>query len=201
MVFFRCNISFCTALFNKSVSLSLQPWKQYQKLIATKLDSSKKTHGVNGDLVLEFEPQFEYSIENADRFFVELEGLLVPFFIMEDGFRFKTENSAILTFDGVESEKYAKRMVGSSVFLFKNEIIVMDDELSDSELVDYLLVDEKLGKIGIIDQIDNYSGNIVFTVNFKGKELLVPFNEDFLLEIDKQNKVIKLKLPEGLIDE
>ena len=161
----------------------------------------KKTHGVNGDLVLEFEPQFEYSIENADRFFVELEGLLVPFFIMEDGFRFKTENSAILTFDGIESEKYAKRMVGSSVFLFKNEIIVMDDELSDSELVDYLLVDEKRGKIGIIDQIDNYSGNIVFTVNFKGKELLVPFNEDFLLEIDKQNKVITLNLPEGLFDE
>jgi len=161
----------------------------------------KKTHGVNGDLVLEFEPQFEYSIENAALFFVELEGLLVPFFIMEDGFRFKTENSAILTFDGVESEKYAKRMVGSSVFLFKNEIIVMDDELSDSELVDYLLVDEKRGKIGIIDQIDNYSGNIVFTVNFKGKELLVPFNEDFLLEIDKQNKVITLNLPEGLFDE
>jgi 16S rRNA processing protein RimM len=161
----------------------------------------KKTHGVSGELVIEYEPQFEYSIENADRFFVELEGLLVPFFIMEDGFRFKTENSAILTFDGVESEKYAKRMVGSSVFLFKNEIIVMDDELSDSELVDYLLVDEKLGKIGIIDQIDNYSGNIVFTVNFKGKELLVPFNEDFLIEIDKQNKVIKLKLPEGLFDE
>jgi len=161
----------------------------------------KKTHGVSGELVLEYEPQFEYSIENADRFFVELEGLLVPFFIVEDGFRFKTENSAILTFDGVESEKYAKRMVGSSVFLFKNEIIVMDDELSDSELVDYLLVDEKRGKIGIIDQIDNYSGNIVFTVNFKGKELLVPFNEDFLLEIDKQNKVITLNLPEGLFDE
>ena len=161
----------------------------------------KKTHGVSGELVLEYEPQFEYSIENADRFFVELEGLLVPFFIVEDGFRFKTENSAILTFDGVESEKYAKRMVGSSVFLFKDEIIVMTDELSDSELVDYLLVDEKLGEIGIIDQIDNYSGNIVFTVNFKGKELLVPFNEDFLLEINKQNKVIKLRLPEGLFDE
>jgi 16S rRNA processing protein RimM len=161
----------------------------------------KKTHGVSGELVFEYEPQFEYSIENADRFFVELEGLLVPFFIAEEGFRFKTENSAILTFDGVESEKYAKRMVGSSVFLFKNEIIVMADELSDSELVDYLLVDEKLGEIGIIDQIDNYSGNIVFTVNFKGKELLVPFNEDFLLEIDKQNKFIKLRLPEGLFDE
>ena len=161
----------------------------------------RKTHGVFGELVLEVEPHFEASIENADRFFVELEGLLVPFFLVEDGFRFKTDITAIITFDGVDSEKYAKRMVGSSVFLFKTEIIVSPDEINDSGLVNYLVVDEILGEIGLIDQVDNYSGNIVFTVNFKGKELLVPFNEDFLLHLDKQNKIIKLRLPEGLLDE
>lgn len=161
----------------------------------------RKTHGVYGELVLEFEPQFEYSIENANRFFVELEGLLVPFFVLEEGFRLKTENSAIITFDGVESEKYAKRMVGSSVFLFKNEIIEMPDEQFESQLENYLLVDEKLGEIGIIEQIDNYSGNIVITVNYHGEELLVPFSEDFIIAIDEQNKVLKLRLPEGLIEE
>ena len=36
--------------------------------------------------------------------------------------------------------------------------------------------------------MDNYSGNIVFSVDFKGKELLIPFNEDFLVSIDKHNK-------------
>lgn len=159
----------------------------------------KKTHGVYGELVLEFEPQFEISVENADRFFVELDGLLVPFFVLEDGFRFKTDNTAILSFEGVESEKYAKRMVGSSVYLFKEEIIVTD-EFFDSELVNFLLVDEVIGEIGNIEQVDNYSGNIVLTVNFKGRELLVPFNEDFLIEIDKKQKQIKLALPEGLIE-
>ena len=161
----------------------------------------KKTHGVYGELVLEFEPQFEYSIENANRFFVELEGLLVPFFVSEEGFRFKTENSAIITFDGVESEKYAKRMVGSSVYLFKNEIIEMPDEQLESQFENYLLVDEKLGEIGIIEQIDNYSGNVVITVNYRGKELLVPFSEDFIIAIDELNHVLKLRLPEGLIEE
>lgn len=161
----------------------------------------KKTHGVFGELVLEYEPQFEISVENADRFFVELDGLLVPFFVLEDGFRFKTENSAIISFDGVESEKYAKRMVGSSVYLFKNEIVVIPDEFFDSELEGYLLIDENHGEIGIIDQVDNYSGNIVFTLNYKGSELLVPFNEDFLIELDKPGKIIKLALPEGLFEE
>lgn len=171
------------------------------KADCVKVGFFKKTHGVSGELVLEYEPQFEYSIENADRFFVEIEGLLVPFFVLEDGFRFKTENSAIITFDGVETEKYAKRMVGSSVFLFKNEIIEMPDEQPESQFENYLLVDEKLGEIGIIKQIDNYSGNIVITVNYRGQELLVPFNEDFLIETDKKNKTLKLRLPEGLIEE
>jgi 16S rRNA processing protein RimM len=161
----------------------------------------KKTHGVFGELVLEFEPQFDITVENADRFFVELDGLLVPFFVFEDGFRFKTENSAIISFDGVDSEKYAKRMVGSSVYLFKNEIIEIADEFFDSELEGYLLIDEILGEIGVIDRVDNYSGNIVFTLNYKGKELLVPFNEDFLTELDKKRKIIKLALPEGLFED
>ena len=161
----------------------------------------RKTHGVFGELVLEFEPQFELSVENADRLFVELDGLLVPFFVFEDGFRFKTENTAILVFDGVDSEKYAKRMVGSSVYLFKSEIIFSPDEFTSSELVNYLLFDETLGEIGLIEQIDNYSGNIVFTVNYKGKELLVPFNDDLLLYLDKHEKTITLKFPEGLLEE
>jgi 16S rRNA processing protein RimM len=161
----------------------------------------KKTHGVNGDLILDFEPEFEESIECANCFFVELDGLLVPFFVFEDGFRFKTENSAIISFDGVDSEKYAKRMVGSSVYLFKNEIIEIADEFFDSELEGYLLIDEILGEIGVIDRVDNYSGNIVFTLNYKGKELLVPFNEDFLTELDKKRKIIKLALPEGLFED
>lgn len=161
----------------------------------------RKAHGVFGDLILEFDRKYEISIEVAKRFFVELEGLLVPFFLKEEGFRYKTANSAILTFDGVETEKYAKRMIGNSVFLYKNEIIQMPEESVQTRFLDYLLIDEKLGKIGIIEQIDDYSGNLVFTVTHKGQELLVPFNENFLIEVNEIQKTIKLDLPDGLIDE
>lgn len=160
----------------------------------------RKTHGVQGELVLEFEPQYEYSVEEADCFFVELEGLLVPFFIVEEGFRFKTANSAILTFDGVESEKYAKRLVGCSVFLYRHDIIQMQEQPIEYRFLHYVLIDKELGEIGTINQIDNYSGNIVFTLNYLGNELLVPFNEEILIEIDDTLKTIKLSLPEGLFD-
>ncbi len=166
-----------------------------------KIGFFKKTHGVFGDLILEFDPQFERSLERVNRYFVELEGLLVPFFLAEDGFRYKNANSAILTFDDVESENYAKRMVGCPVFLFKSEIIIDPLETNQPEYLHYLLIDENYGEIGIIQQIDDYSGNVVFTVDFNGNEILIPFNEDFLLESDSKRKTVKLKLPEGLIEE
>lgn len=160
----------------------------------------RKTHGVHGGLVLEFEEDYEFSVEDADRFFVELEGLLVPFFLTNNGFRFKGANTAIVSLDGVVTEKYAKRLVGNSVFLFETEIVDEIEESVESKLEGYLVFDKNIGEIGKISHIDNFSGNIVVTVEFKGEELLIPFNDEFLISEDEANRTITLNLPEGLIE-
>lgn len=165
-----------------------------------KIGFLKKTHGIHGEVVLEFESHFEYSVEEAERFLIELEGLLVPFFVKEDGFRFKTANTAIIIFSEVESEKYAKRLIGNSVFLFKNEIVDAPNQSLDSQFINHLLIDETLGDLGIINQVDDFSGNIVLTINFRGKEVLIPYNDDFLISVNEEQKTILLKLPEGLFD-
>lgn len=165
-----------------------------------KIGFFRKTHGVNGELVLEFEIQFEFSVEEAERFFVELEGLLVPFFIKNKGLRFRTANTAIVGLDLVETEKFAKRLVGQSVFLYLSEIIDEEEESVESRFENYLLLDETLGKIGRITHVDDFAGNIVLTVLYKGEELLIPYNENLELETDEIQKTITLKLPEGLIE-
>jgi 16S rRNA processing protein RimM len=164
-----------------------------------KIGYFKKTHGVQGQLVLEYEIQFETAIEECNRLFVEIDGLLVPFFIAEEGFRFKGANTAIVALDDVNTEKYAKRLVGAAVYLFKNEIKI-DDEMEIEALKGFLVIDETLGELGKIEFIDDYSGNIVLTIDYKGNELLVPFNEDFLVEFNAEGKIIKLDLPEGLVE-
>ncbi len=170
------------------------------KTDCTKIGFFRKTHGVHGELVLEYEPEFEFSVEEATRFFVELEGLLVPFFVSENGFRFKSSKSAILKFDWVNTEDYARRLVGSSVWLFNHEIILQEEEMTVSMFVDFVLEDEKLGEIGKITSVEDFSGNLVLNVDYNGSEVLVPFNEDFLILVDEEQKILKLNLPEGLID-
>jgi len=164
-----------------------------------KIGFFRKTHGVHGEVVLEFEEHFEYSVDEAERFFVELEGLLVPFFIADEGFRYKSSKTAIVKFDWVDTEKYAKRLIGCSAFLYKDEIVDSPEE-NTNLLVGFMLSDKQLGEIGPIEQVDDYSGNIVLTVNYKGDELLIPFNEDFILSFDETNKILNLNLPDGIID-
>lgn len=164
-----------------------------------KIGYFRKTHGVHGEVVLEFEEHFEYSVEEAERFFVELEGLLVPFFIAEEGLRFRSAKSAIVDLDGVKSDTYAQRLVGNSVYMYKTEIV---DEPEESNLSynGYVLYDENRGKIGTIESTNDYSGNVVLTLFYRGVEVLVPFNQEILVEIDEQQKQLTMNLPEGLFD-
>lgn len=165
-----------------------------------KIGFIRKTHGVNGELVLEFESRFEESVADAGRFFLELDGLLVPFFMEEEGFRFKTAVTAIVKFMDVETEKYTKRLVGCPVFMFTDEIIDEDEETLHSYLLNFEVEDTKLGKIGLIQHVDDYSGNIVLTVEYQGNEVLIPFSEDLLVSIDHNRKILVMNLPDGLMD-
>jgi 16S rRNA processing protein RimM len=165
-----------------------------------KIGFIRKMHGVHGDLVLEFEPEFEWSVAEAKRFLLEIDGLLVPFFLKEDEFRFKSTKTAIVSFLWVENEKYARRLVGCPVFLFNSEIVDEAEEQLVSKFLHFTLADEKLGEIGTITASDDFSGNVVFHVQYKGDEILIPFNEDFLVSKDSEKKVITLRLPDGLID-
>ncbi|WP_340112216.1 ribosome maturation factor RimM [Maribellus mangrovi] len=164
-----------------------------------KIGFFRKTHGVHGEVVLEYEEHYEYSVEEAERFFVELDGLLVPFFIQDEGLRFRSAKSVIVNFEEVKTEAYAKRLIGQSAWLYKTEIVDEPEEHT-ATLLGYTLIDEQRGVIGPIEEMDDFAGNIVFNVNFRGQELLVPYNEEMLVELDEGRKEITLKLPDGLIE-
>ncbi len=165
-----------------------------------KIGFIRKTHGVQGELVLEYEPEFEDSVAQAERYFLEADGLLVPYFVAEDGLRFKSFNSVLVQFDWIDNENLARRLVGSPVYLFHNEILEQTNEDLITQFIDYRLLDEKEREVGTITAVDDYSGNVVFTLDANGKEVLVPFNEELLLELNPEKKFLRLRLPEGLFD-
>jgi len=166
-----------------------------------KIGYFQKPHGIKGELVLQMEEDFTESLEEYPTVFVEIDGLLVPFFIAENGLRSRSSESALLRFDWIENEDQARKLCGSSVYLKNEDIIWEEEDISLHQLVGYTLFDSIIGTIGKILQVDDYSGNLLLTVEFKEREVLVPFNEDFLIRFDEEKREIELQCPEGIFEE
>ena len=76
----------------------------------------------------------------------------------------------------------------------------MEDELSPHTLIGFMLFDESLGQIGEINDVHDYSGNLLLSVDYQGDEALVPLNEDLIVRLDEDLREIELRIPEGLFN-
>ncbi len=167
-----------------------------------KIGYIQKPHGIKGEVVLNFEPEYGDSLEDYPTLFLEIDGLLVPFFLRdeENALRFRSGETAIVHFDWVDDEYQAKKICGHSAYILREDWVKEEDELTLHMLVGYTLFDAKIGKIGPITQVDDFAGNLLFTVEYNGQTVMVPYNEDFLERLDEESKEIELECPEGIFD-
>lgn len=56
------------------------------------------------------------------------------------------------------------------------------------------------GHLGEVTDVDDSTLNTLFIVDRQGEELLIPAQEDFIVDIDQQHKVITVDLPQGLLN-
>lgn len=170
------------------------------KSTCTKIGFIQKPHGISGELVIRFQEQYYDTLEDTNAVFLDIEGLLVPFFVPDEGIRFRTGESAIMKLIWVETETQAQKLAGLSVFV-KNEDVTIDEESFDVRMLEgFVLFDQLKNQIGTISAVNDFSGNIILDVNYLGKEIMIPFNEDFLVDFDLQKKLITLDLPDGLLN-
>lgn len=165
-----------------------------------KIGYLQKPHGIKGEIVLQFEPEYEASLDEMPTLFLEIDGLLVPFFLQEEGLRFRSAETALLHFDWIEDEEQARKICGNSVYILKDDWVNETEELPLHTLVGYTLFDSEKGKIGTITQVDDYSGNLILTVAYNAQEVLVPFSEDFLTRFDEDARELEMQCPEGIFD-
>ncbi len=72
--------------------------------------------------------------------------------------------------------------------------------MSPNSLVGYQLFGEELGLIGIINEVHDFAGNLLLSIDYKGKEAMVPLNDDLIVRLDDDKREIELRIAEGLFD-
>ena len=157
-----------------------------------------KPHGVHGELLFTFDDDIFDRVE-ADYIICMMDGIMVPFFF--ESYRFRSDTTALIKLEGIDTEQQAKRMTNVEVFFPKDHAEELEDnELTWNYFVGFLINDVNKGDIGKVTDVDDSTINTLFVVDYKGTEILIPAQEDFIVDLDREKRVITMQIPEGLLD-
>ena len=154
-----------------------------------------RTQGFDGTLVILLEKGLSERTGELESVFVIIDGLPVPFFI---SWLSRSGDLLHVKFEGYELKEKVRDFTGCEVLAGKDKVTRLSDTLP-LYLEGFSLENSAGSKAGTILKVVSYPMQIMLVVeDLKGSELLVPLNEDWIINIDKKGKVIKMDLPEGM---
>lgn len=155
-----------------------------------------KAHGIKGEVSVQVSDDV-FDRVDAEYLVLELDGIMVPFFMEE--YRFKTDETVLVKFEGVDTQERARELTGTEVYFPRALADEADDgELSYAQLVGYTLKDNADGiAVGVIAAVDEQTMNIMFEL---ADGRLLPASEELIVSIDTEEKVITMIIPEGILD-
>ena len=164
-----------------------------------KIGIINKPHGIHGELSFTFDDDI-FDRVDADYIVCLMDGILVPFFI--ESYRFRSDSSALIKLEGVDNEQQARRFTNTEVYFPKKHVEGTEDEdLTWAYFTGFIIKDVKEGEIGKVTDVDDSTINTLFVVDRDGKELLIPAQEDFIVDLDREARIITMDLPSGLIED
>ncbi|MCH5181205.1 MAG: 16S rRNA processing protein RimM [Prevotellaceae bacterium] len=158
-----------------------------------------KTRGLNGEVEVRFTDDI-FDRGEADYLVLIMDGIPVPYFWEE--YRFKNDTTAIFKFADLDNETAARHLVGRNVCYPQSAVPESEAGVLSSHkaLTGFRVSDENGRFLGIIDEVDDSSANILLRLSTaNGSELYLPFHDDFLIAFDLRERTLQMYIPEGLL--
>ena len=164
-----------------------------------KIGLFNKPHGIHGELQFTFTDDI-FDRVDCDYLICLLDGIFVPFFIEE--YRFRSDSTALVKLEGIDTAERARMFTNVEVYFpVKHAEEAEDGELSWNFFVGFRMVDVRHGELGDVVEVASATVNTLFVVEQEdGADLLVPAQEEFIVEINQEKKLITVELPEGLLN-
>ena len=153
-----------------------------------------KPHGTKGEIGLEGD-----SIvlgDDCDFVACEIDGILVPFFF--ESRRTKNSDTLIVKIERMESAEDVRFLTNRDAYI-PRQWVEESEELTWSYFKGFKAIDSELGELGEIIDVDDNTMNTLFVIEGEDDEILIPTQEEFIVNIDHENKEIIFELPEGLV--
>ncbi|MEM1220627.1 MAG: ribosome maturation factor RimM, partial [Bacteroidota bacterium] len=157
---------------------------------------TKKTHGVQGWLRVQVEPEYLEDFLATSAVFLRLQGQPVPYFVES----FDARNDLLIKLEDIDSKEAAARLSGKALSLREQDIIpdherefeLAEEELVFSFLTGFQVQTEVQGVLGTILEILEFPQQEMARLEVKEKDILIPLHEDFIQSINEDQKQITM---------
>ena len=162
-----------------------------------KIGVINKPHGVKGEVSFTFTDDI-FDRVDCDYLILLMDGILVPFFMEE--YRFRSDNVALVKFEDIDTAEEARKFTNVEVYFPKKFMDEQEDVTSWNFFIGFRVEDVHHGYLGEITDVDDTTINVLFSIEKDGEELLLPAHEEFIIDLDRKKKVMKVDVPDGLIE-
>ncbi len=158
-----------------------------------------KVHGFKGLLVFFIDADNPWNYAKLKQVLVEINGQLHPFFI--ERIEIKEKGFAYVKLDGIDNRDDATSISGKELYLPLAKLPPLpDDQYYLHELEGMRVVDDVHGDVGKVEKVFDYAQNTLLQVFNDSHEVLIPLNEQFVIRVDKANKVVHVHIPQELLE-
>ena len=157
-----------------------------------------RKHGLSGNIILKLDTDQPEFYKNLESIFVEINGLLVPFFIEKIIWQ-KQDSLNILLKNSTES--LVEQVLGKNVFLPLTTLPKLTgNQFYYHEVIGFEVIEEDGKTCGKINSVNDQTPQHYFILDLAQNEVIIPIVKEWILEVNRDEKFIKMKLPEGLMD-
>ena len=158
-----------------------------------------KKYSFKGELLAKLDTDQPELYEHLDALFVQVRNNLIPFFI--ESSQLHKSDLLRIKFEDVDSEADADALIKSELYLPLEFLPKLEgNKFYFHEVIGFKITDKIFGNIGIIKGVNDTTAQALFEVDRDGIEILIPMNDEFIVEVNRKNKTITVETPPGLID-
>jgi len=158
-----------------------------------------KKYSFKGELLAKLDTDQPELYEHLNAIFIQVKNNFIPFFV-ESSQLHKSELLRI-KFEDVDNEGDADALLKSELYLPLEFLPKLEgNKFYFHEVINFKIIDKNFGEVGTIKAINDSTAQSLFEIDRNGIEILIPMNDEFIIEVDRDNKSITVETPPGLIE-
>jgi len=155
-----------------------------------------KVCGYEGAVSIKLDKYFSENIPQMESVFLEVDGKPVPFFISYT--EYSGADVLKIKFEDYDSIEKISEFIGCKIFL-TTTVPTVEKSTDYQDLNGFRIYNQNNELLGEISQVIHSPGQLLLSINSTdNSEILIPFHEDFILNVDKVSKIMIMNIPEGL---